>query len=318
MNNEKYILAFDVGGTKIEGVLCSLESSDKSITIKSQKKIITPTNSHEFFIAIKNLIDELVQESLVNSKQIQVLSLGLPGSLHPKTKVMMNGNTQFLLGVDIQSELEKIVQEVLHRSLPIFLENDANCFILAEAWAGCGLQFQKKFQVDSKDQVAVGITLGTGVGGGLLSNGSILSGAIGAGMEVGHISLNPRSHLVCYCGQKACAELFLSGSALNKIMDSKELFVRAENNDPEALRILKDYRENMLHFLSIIINLMNPHYIVFGGGLSSQSFLFLNLKEQLKDKLFLKEKGLPEIYISKLPLNAGVYGAVINAYNQIN
>ncbi len=317
LNEEKFYLGFDVGGTKIEAVACTLNHSTHELNVLLNRKKETPKNAQDFLFEIKCLIKELVNDSNINVKNIEALGFGLPGSLHPETKIMLNGNTQFLIGVDLKKEIQLIIKDVLGSEVALFLENDANCFVLAEAWAGAGYNYQKTHQTFFHDQVAIGITLGTGVGGGLFSGGKILTGALGAGMEVGHMSLDPVNGPQCYCGQKGCAESFLSGSALNRLMDSKEIFRLSKLGDANALNILNDYRKKMLHFLSVLINLINPHYIVFGGGLAEQESLFSNLKEDLEGFLFLGERGLPEIYISKLPLNAGVYGAVINAFNQL-
>ncbi len=313
--SQNYYLGFDVGGTKIEGALCILNPGSRSLTVLSSLKVETPKSSPEFILVLTSLIKELVEQTSIKKEDIKALSFGLPGTLHPQTKIMLNGNTQFLIGMNLKMELQNFMKDYFGNKIPLFLENDANCFILAEAWAGAGLLYEETHKINFKDQVAIGITLGTGVGGGLLSRGEILAGASGAGMEVGHISLNPKSGTKCYCGQLGCAETYLSGTALNQIIDSKELFLRAKKSDPQAMTILASYRENMLHFLSVLINLINPHYIVFGGGLSHQQLLFEGLKSDLPEKLFLSKELPPEIFISQLPMNAGVYGALINAYN---
>lgn len=314
--NELFYIGIDVGGTKIEGAMCSLNSLTHKIKIHQSKKIETPTNESSFFVQLIGLIKDLISESKKHDHEIRGIGFGLPGSLHPFTKVMLNGNTQFLIGLDIKSKIQNLIVKNFSKEISLFFENDANCFILAEAWAGVGFDYQEKFHIPFKDQVAIGITLGTGVGGGLVANGKILSGAMGAGMEVGHISLNSEGPQ-CYCGQRGCAETYLSGTALNKIMDSREIFKKVEQGDNTALQILNDYRKNLSSFLALLINLLNPHYIVFGGGLSEQKLLFFNLKQELNGKLFLGKDFLPEILISKLPLNAGVYGAIINAHNNL-
>lgn len=314
--NELFYIGIDVGGTKIEGALCSLDSVTHKIKIHRSKKVETPTNESSFFDQLTNLIKDLMSESKNQDYEIQGIGFGLPGSLHPLSKIMLNGNTQFLIGIDIKSKIQNLIVTMFSKKIPLFFENDANCFILAEAWAGVGFDYQEKHHIPFKEQVAIGITLGTGVGGGLVASGKILSGALGAGMEVGHISLNSEGPQ-CYCGQRGCAETYLSGTALNKLMDSRELFNKAEQGDNIAQQILFDYRKNFSSFLALLINLLNPHYIVFGGGLSEQKLLFSNLKQDLTGKLFLGKDFFPEILISKLPLNAGVYGAIINAHNNL-
>jgi predicted NBD/HSP70 family sugar kinase len=139
-------------------------------------------------------------------------------------------------------------------------------------------------------------------------------------MEVGHISLDPKG-VVCYCGQKGCAERYLSGTALNLVAgfsDAKNIFEQAEHGNIAALEVLADYRRHMVHFLSILNNLFNPHYFVFGGGLSNQKIIFDNLKEDLSKNIFLSADLCPEIYINRLGDSSGLFGAMIYAHENIH
>lgn len=305
-----YYLGLDIGGTKVEGAVAELNASERTIKIHSRKKInaITTNNPDDFISSIYNLIHDLLNDAKLSLSSLRAIGMGLPGSLDPQTKVMLNGNTRYLIGFDVLKNLKT----KLNIDIPIIAENDANLFVLAEAWGGVGLKYCQEKHIDFKDQVAVGITLGTGVGGGLISLGKIFSGAHGAGLEVGHISLLPDGHQ-CYCGQKGCAESYLSGTALNKIFNSKEIFEKAQLHDEDALKILENYRKHFIHFLSILNNLFNPHYFVFGGGLSAQTLLFKNLKNDLEKNIFLSKEFCPEIYINQLGDSAGLFGAMIYA-----
>lgn len=307
---KNYYLGLDVGGTKVEGAVAELNSVERKIKVLSKKKIPTTTTGtfEEFVSSLAGLIDELLLEAKVSWPSIRAIGIGLPGSLDPKTKIMMNGNTRFLIGRDVIGSLKN----KLNQDIPIFAQNDANLFTLAEAWGGAGLKFAQDKGIPFEEQIAVGITLGTGVGGGLISLGEIYNGAHGAGLEVGHITLNPEGHQ-CYCGQKGCAEMYLSGSALNKISDSIKIFEKAKTGDLEANKILMNYRKNFIHFLSILNNLFNPHYFVFGGGLSAQEMLFINLKSDLEKNIFLPKEFGPEIYINRLGDSSGLFGAMIYA-----
>ena len=307
---KKYYIGIDVGGTKVEAAIAELYLSERSIKVYAKKRIPTQTHGSptDFVLSLYDLINALLEEAKINLEEVKAIALGLPGSLDPSSKIMLNGNTQFLIGFD----LIKALKIKFNKAVPIVAENDANLFVLAEAWGGVGLTYEKEKNILFKNQVAVGITLGTGVGGGLISLGKIFSGAHGAALEIGHISLNPNGEC-CYCGQKGCAEKYLSGTALNKIADSKEIFIKAHSGDPQSLQILKEYRKVLLHFLSILNNLFNPHYLVFGGGLSAQDLLFLNLKKDLSEHLFLPHEFCPEIYINQLGDSAGLFGAMIYA-----
>ncbi len=308
--SEKYYLGLDVGGTKVEGAVAALNSFDQTLKVLSQKKIhsITSGNFLDFIDTVSDLIHEILLKAELSPEKIQAIGIGLPGSLDPQTKIMMNGNTRYLIGKDVITALNN----KLSFQIPIFLQNDANLFTLAEAWGGVGKTYALEKKIPFNKQVVLGITLGTGVGGGLVSLGEIYNGAHGASLEVGHITLNTVGEN-CYCGQRGCAELYLSGTALNKIADSKQLILKAKNKDEESLKILEIYRQNFVHFLSILNNLFNPHYIVFGGGLSNQDILFLNLKQDLEKKIFLSREFCPELYINQLGDSSGLFGAMIYA-----
>ena len=305
---KQYYLGLDVGGTKVEGAVAQFGANTRSIDVLSKKRIVSIQEFDAFIDSLANLINELLIDAKITLNELRAIGIGLPGSLDPKTRFMLNGNTRFLIDRDVLGSLQK----KLNTKTPIFTENDANLFVLAEAWGGAGLEFEKKKNISFNEQVAVGITLGTGVGGGFITLGKVLTGAHGSALEVGHIMLRPGGN-PCYCGQVGCAETYLSGTALNKIMDSKVIFQKAKEGDFEAKKALAEYRSTFVHFLSILNNLFNPHYFVFGGGLSMQESLFENLHSDLETNIFLSKEFCPEIYINRLGDSAGLFGAMIYA-----
>lgn len=314
----KYFLGLDIGGTKVEGAVALLLNADHSITTFSKKRIaVSPSGDYEEFLkSLLNLIHDLIKEASFLPSDLLAIGIGIPGALDPETKIMLNGNTRFLVGKD----LVRGIKENLGFEIPIHVQNDANLFALSEAWGGVGIDFEKTHQVPFHKQTAIGITLGTGVGGGLCSFGAVYNGVNGAGLEVGHVSLNPKGPL-CYCGQKGCAESYLSGTALNKLAGfdgARDIFQKAAQQDPKALEVLSEYRGNLVHFLSILTNLFNPHYFVFGGGLSNQSILFKDLKQDLSKNIFLSPEYCPEIYINQLGDSSGLFGAMIYAQEILN
>lgn len=305
---KKYYLGLDIGGTKVEGAIGILDKSTHSITVLAKKRIPCIQEINQFTESLVELIKSLLSDSALMISDLSAIGLGIPGSIDPKTQVMLNGNTKFLIGFDLISDLENKLKTII----PIVAQNDANLFTLAESWGGAGKHFTASKGVAYNEQIVVGITLGTGVGGGCVTHGKIFQGANGSALEVGHIVLESGG-IKCYCGQQGCAETYLSGTAINKKMNSRELFEKAESGDPEVLQTLIDYRLNLVHFMSIINNLFNPHYFVFGGGLSQQQVLFEDIKTDLQENIFLSKEYCPEIYINQLGDSAGVYGAMIYA-----
>lgn len=310
MENKNLFLGLDIGGTKVEGAVAILNKEQFSLQLFSKKRITVDSKEtiESFVDALAKLINDLLIEAGHTLQDLRAIGMGLPGSLDPQTSVMMNGNTRFLVGQDLIGLLKK----KLRVDIAIFAQNDANLFALAEAWGGAGQKFALKKNIFFNEQTAIGITLGTGVGGGLVSKGEIYKGAYGAGLEVGHISLNPKGN-ACYCGQFGCAETYLSGTALNKFGDSREIFEKARAGDLKSQELLIIYRQHLVHFLSILNNLFNPHYFVFGGGLSAQDILFINLKIDLSKNVFLGANYCPELYINQLGDSSGLFGAMIYA-----
>ena len=309
---KKYYLGLDIGGTKIEGAVAILDKATHSISVIAKKRIACIQEINQFTDSLIELIENLLLESALTLSDLSAIGLGLPGSLDPKTKIMLNGNTRFLVGVDLISDLHK----KLNSPVPIIAQNDGNLFTLAEAWGGAGKHYSMTKKVPYNEQVVVGITLGTGVGGGFVANGKILNGANGSALEVGHIVLESGGNR-CYCGQQGCAETYLSGTAINKKMGEIDFFEKAIEGEPEVLQAMIDYRLSLVQFMSIINNLFNPHYFVFGGGLSRQSVLFEDLKTDLQENIFLSKEYCPEIYINHLGDSAGVFGAMIYASEAI-
>ncbi len=301
-------LGIDVGGTKCEGAVAELFSEKNEIKVLSKKRISSIHNVSEFIDSLAGLVIDLTIEARISIEDVLAVGLALPGTLDPKTSIMLNGNTIFLIGVDVI----ELLQKKLGTNILIVAQNDANLFALAEAWGGVGKHYEASKGVPFKDQVAIGITLGTGVGGGFVTQGRILKGANGSALEVGHIVIHQGGNK-CYCGQQGCAETYLSGTAINKKMDSRLLFEKANAGDPEVLQFMINYRIDLVQFLSILNNLFNPHYIVFGGGLSSQSVLFEDLKTDLSENIFLTKEYCPDIYINHLGDSSGLFGAMIYA-----
>lgn len=313
MNNHYYI-GLDVGGTKIEGSLAQLDPILKNVQINASMRLSSEyeKTSSGVINAVNFIIKNLLEKSGVPLSEIKALGIGLPGSLHSETRIMINGNTQYLIGIDLINEIKKYWND----AFPIFAQNDANCFVLAEAWAGVGKTFQKEKNISFEQQVGIGITLGTGVGGGLISQGKLYEGAYGSALEVGHFSLYPNGP-ECYCGNKGCSELYLSGTAINRTMDSRQLFLNLDHNQIEAVNFLKNYQESLINFLVTLNNLFNPHYFVFGGGLSNQKKLFEGIDSKFTQRIFLPETYSPKIYINQLGDSSGVFGAMIYAQTNL-
>jgi fructokinase len=283
-------IGIDLGGTKIEGILT--DENYKSIT---RKRI--PTNQEEGYNSIlesiKNLVLELVQES--NDK----VSIGVctPGALSLNSGLIKNSNTQCLIGKDLQNDLKNI----LHYNISI--ENDANCFALAEAKLGAG----------KNSNLVFGVIMGTGVGGGIIIDGKIHHGRTNVAGEWGHHCLHPEGN-ICYCGNKGCVETYISGPALEKkwsnLTNQKQPLpeIIKSSHNPNFSNWKKSFLDDFGLSLANVIDILDPDVIVLGGGVSNIDFLYSEGKNSIYEKVFSDIVDTP-IVKNQLGDSAGVFGA---------
>ena len=283
-------IGIDLGGTKIEGILA--DENYKTIT---RKRIPTNQDKGYNYIleSIKNLILELVQES--NDK----VSIGVctPGALSLGTGLIKNSNTQCLIGKDLQNDLKNI----LHYN--VSMENDANCFALAEAKLGAG----------KNSNLVFGVIIGTGVGGGIIIDGKIHHGRTNIAGEWGHHCLHPEGN-ICYCGNKGCVETYISGPALEKkwsnLTNQNQLLpeIIKSSDNPNFLNWKRSFLDDFGLSLANVIDILDPDMIILGGGVSNIDFLYDEGKNSIYKKVFSDIVDTP-ITKNELGDSAGVFGA---------
>ncbi|MDC0187291.1 ROK family protein, partial [Candidatus Nitrosopelagicus sp.] len=280
----------DLGGTKIEGIL-----ADENYETITRKRI--PTNQEEGYTSIlesiKNLVLELVQES---NEQVSI-GVCTPGALSLKSGLIKNSNTQCLIGKDLQNDLKNL----LHYEVTI--ENDANCFALAEAKLGAG----------KNSNFVFGVIMGTGVGGGIVIDGKIHHGRTNIAGEWGHHCLHTGGNS-CYCGNKGCVETYISGPALEKNWSNlsglnQSLPEIIQNSDnPNFDNWKKIFLDNFGLALANVIDILDPDIIVLGGGVSNIDFLYNEVQNTVYEKVFSDIIDTP-IIKNELGDSAGVFGA---------
>ena len=283
-------LGIDLGGTKTEAILL-----DDSLDVLERKRIKTP---HDDYNEIINSISSLVSEV---SQNISDFSLGVctPGVISKQTGLIKNSNTQCLIGKPFKEDLEKKLDK------KILIENDANCFAMAESKLGAAKDFELVF----------GVILGTGVGGGIVINGKLHSGITNIAGEWGHHTLH-RDGNPCYCGKNGCVETYISGPALEKRWleltgKSQNLSDIVSNLDDEYRQKWKnEFIENFGYGLANVIDVLDPDVIVLGGGLSNIDFLYSDGKNSVYEKVF-SDLVQTSILKNKLGDSAGVFGAAL-------
>lgn len=283
-------IGIDLGGTKIEGILI-----DKDGNTIERKRV--PTLQENGYEAIMSRIADLCHELLKKSTGVKQIGICTPGAIDPSVGVMKNSNTLCLIGKPMQQDLEDAIE------IPIFMENDANCFALAEATLGAAKGFD----------VVFGVIMGTGVGGGIVMNGKIHRGPNHIAGEWGHHVLYPDGR-DCYCGNKGCTESYISGTALEKeweeLTGQKQML--SDIIEQGLYKNHSEWKENfLLNFgraLSNVIDILDPNVIVLGGGLSNIDFLYTEGKDAVYREAF-SDHVLTPILKNKLGDSAGVYGA---------
>jgi fructokinase len=259
-------IGIDLGGTKIEAV--ALDESGHSLV---RQRVVTPSGDYDGTIEAIGLLVEGIEAELGIEGTVGV---GGPGAISPASGTVKNANSVWLNG----RPLHKDLTERLRR--PVRLANDADCFALSEATDGAA----------AGENVVFGVILGTGVGGGIVVNGQLISGPNAISGEWGHNPLPwPRRDEWpgpgCYCGKTGCIETYLSGPGLahdyfeatREPIGAQEVAERAASGDRRAEAALARYEDRLARALASLVNVLDPDVIVLGGGLANVKRLYVNV-----------------------------------------
>ncbi len=299
----------DLGGTKIEGIVLASPSPDAVIV---RKRI--DTEAWLGYEHIVNRIGQLVELLKAESGLVpDRIGIATPGTTDPTTQLLKNSNTLCLNQQPLATDLARTL------GIPVRLQNDANCFALAEATLGVVPSVVPDYQV------MFGIIMGTGVGGGLVfrdgTTGRVMSvaGRHGIGGEWGHNILEENGYS-CYCGKRGCVEQVLSGPALQRFYAEQsgqslklpEIVARHKaGSDPIASQTVDRMLEYFGRGLSTLINVMDPDVIVLGGGVGNVDLLYTEGVERAKKYIFNNRILETLILKPKLGDSAGVFGAAM-------
>jgi fructokinase len=248
-------IGIDLGGTKIEALVLDAEGREVF-----RKRIAAPLPGYEATLAA---VAGLVREAGEGS-----VGVGIPGALSPVTGLVKNANSTHLIGKPFKQDLEQAIGREVR------MMNDANCFALSEAVDGAG----------AGAEVVLGVILGTGVGGGVVVRGQVLTGVNAIAGEWGHnpLPLPTAQDLPlreCYCHRRGCIEAYLSGPSLAR--DHEQ--ATGERLSPEEIvargneATLARYEERLARALGSVINVIDPDVVVLGGGMSNVRRLYDNV-----------------------------------------
>ncbi len=289
----KYVIGIDLGGTKVEA--CLLDADRK--VYKRYRTFSQPEKGLE--CVIRNILETVRQVSDGNT--IHAVGIGTPGTyLLTEDQLFGSPHTPVYETIGFISSLQSKL------NVPLIVENDANCLALAEYFALPKEQY--KF--------VLAVILGTGMGFGIIQNGSLYRGAKGGAGEFGHTTIDYNGRL-CECGRRGCAEAYLSGSSLQRRYteatgedcDVVEIYRRFDQNDPAAVKLFDESCQIMAEVFANVINSFDLEAIVLGGGVSNLPIWYERVPDLLKKSLFGVPRGSIPILKAQMGDSAGVVGA---------
>ena len=306
------VIGIDIGGTNLRGAV-----------VDSKGKILKKYSlSSEANVGIDNLINNLID--LINNLRadfkITGIGIGIPGILDSKKGIITQAPN---IKNAANYPIIKVLNSRIKPRLPLVIENDANCAAFGEYKFGAGLGFK----------TLIMITLGTGVGGGIILNGEIWNGAHGMGGEIGHIKIYPDGNK-CNCGNRGCLESYsslvgiknmikkgltenkINKKLLEKIKSTKhdklpELFYEeAKSGNSFSKRLWEEFGKALGIGISSLTNLLNVEIVVIGGGIANAWQMFIpSTKKAVKENTLIAPYQKLKISKSKLKDDAGILGA---------
>ena len=268
-------IGVDLGGTKIEAIGLNAEG-------KELRRIRVPTPKGDYdatIAAIAGLVTQIEEAT----HRVGSVGVGIPGTVVAATGLVKNANSTWLNGRPLQRDLSAALKREVRCA------NDANCLAISEATDGAAKGFD----------VVFGVILGTGCGGGIVSNGRVHNGPNGLSGEWGHTPLpwatsEELPGPLCYCGKHGCLEKWISGTGLaddfervtGRGLRGEEIVAAAKQGDAEAVAALDRLEDRMARGLAVVVNILDPDIIVVGGGLSKLDRLYPGVKARLGDLCF--------------------------------
>ena len=314
----KLVCAVDLGGTNLRAA-----NIDPAGRIHERVKFQTPDSdeAEDIVDAVVAAVFHCEAEAAKRAARIEAVSVVVPGSVHAQTRAIVNAPN---VPAIVDFGLAEALQAKLHRS--VLIENDANAAALGEMWQGAARGCR----------TLVCLTLGTGVGSGIILNGDLWRGADGTAGEIGHTTVDPFGGVQCKCGNIGCLEVCASataivrmtraelaahsGSGLNSLpsdqLTAKAIAEAAANGDEFAREIFQRVGTYLGIAAANIVNTLNPEMIVIGGGVSAAFDLFApHAREEMKRRAFPVPAARCQIVKAECGDDAGLLGAARLALN---
>jgi len=310
-----YYIGIDLGGTNIAAGIVDEEGK---IILKDSVPTLREREYPEIIKDMAMLCLKLIKDAGLDISDIKSIGIGAPGTPDIKNGILIYANNLKFRNVPMRAEMQKYI------NLPVYIDNDANCAALAESVAGAAKGYEN----------SITITLGTGIGGGIVIGGKVYPGFNGAAAEVGHIVIDYQGKM-CTCGRRGCWEAYGSATALieqtqeaarqnpdsiiNKLVDNdlskvtaKTAFDAAKQGDKTGKEVVEKYIKYVAEGLIDLINIFTPEAIVIGGGVSKEGeYLLKPLREHIAEGVYAKDVPQTEIKVAMMGNDAGIIGAAM-------
>ncbi len=310
-----YYVGVDLGGTNIGA---GLVTEDGRIIHKDEVPTLVGRPYEEILKDMADLIIKVVKESGHSMDEVKSIGIGSPGVADDSVGEIVFANNLYWHHVPVRKEIQKYIQK------PVYVDNDANVAGLAEFIVGACKGTNN----------AITITLGTGVGAGIIINNKVYSGSHGVGSELGHMIVEIDG-IPCTCGNRGCLERYTSATALIRegkkgaeenpdsllnqkvqgnldAMNAKIVIDSAREGDETALKIFDKYIYYLAMGIITMINSFDPEIIAIGGGVSrAGDFLMDALRKKVQKHIFYKELPYARIELAELGNDAGIIGAAM-------
>lgn len=317
LTDSDLVCAVDLGGTNLRAA-----NIDRNGQIHERVRRATPRSkpAEEVVSAIAAAVRECEIESSTRGAHVGGVSVAIPGSVHVETGVVLNApNIPSLPGFELAPALERALGR------PVLIENDANAAALGEMWQGAA----------RGHQTILCLTLGTGVGGGIILDGKLWRGADGTAGEIGHTIVEPFGGVKCKCGNTGCLEAYASATAIVRMtrealtqqpssllhstasedLTSERVFSAASTGDQLALQVFQRMGVYLGIAMTNLVNIFNPEMIVIGGGVSAAWELFAgHARAEVMKRAFPVPAQRCQIVRAKCGDDAGLIGAAWLAF----
>ena len=307
----KQYFGIDIGGTAVK---LGIVDETGRVLLKGEESVSFDGYQTPVLTTVRKAAKEFLTTNAIPVESLAGIGVSATGQIDSRKGIVAGtcGNFPNYIGSPIKAALEEDF------GLPVTVANDANCMTLGEVWVGAAQGCTD----------VIGVTLGTGVGGGIVVEGNLLHGAHGSGAEIGHLVLNRDETVPCNCGKYGCVEQYCSATGIVRLaklhlaatdapsvlrdvepLTCKDIFDAGKSGDKEALAILDQVYRYMGEFLGNVCSVVNPEVVVIGGGVSKAGQVLIDGVVPYFKKYVFHAASEARFTLASLGNDAGAYGA---------